>query len=77
MAQALEKVNVSKTEKNVFFCTKNGYTFPKFSFRQNPLYSQKSLTHKEKQPHTLSQHLVQQIPNNILLLLQAPEVRNG
>ena len=30
---------VSKTGKTVFFCTKNGYIFPKISFWQKPVFS--------------------------------------
>ena len=60
MAQALENVNVSQNGENVFFCTKNGYTFPKLFFGEIR-FSQKSW--RKKQPLIiLRQVLVQQTP---------------
>ena len=63
MAQALEKSEcVFKSGENVFFCTENGYTFPKFSFWRNPVFS-KVFDNRKKQPLTLSrQVLVKETP---------------
>ena len=76
MAQALEKMNVSKTfQKNGFFLQKMVILFQHSVFGEIQ-FTQKSLTHREKQSRTLQQILVSRNPNNITLLLQAPARRN-
>ena len=62
MAQALEKVNVSKTEKNVFFAQKIVIVFQS-SVCGEIQFSKKSSTKQKKQPHAFPQQvLVQQTP---------------
>ena len=80
MAQELEKVNVSKTEKNEFFCTK--IFFSKFQFLAKSSFLKKSCPIPKPTPYTSTASSYATNPNNILLLLQAPrsgphEVRNS
>ena len=76
MAQALEKVNMSPNlGKNVFFCTKNGYTFPKFSFWRNPVFSKVFDQWKQPTTYLSTTTFGATNPYNILLLLPAPALR--
>ena len=60
MAQALEKVNVSKTEK-MFFLQKMVKLFQNSVFGKIP-FSQKSLTHRERGKATVLQQVLEQKP---------------
>ena len=73
MAQALEKVNMSPNlgEKS----HRNGYTFPKFSFWRNPVFSKVFDQYKKATPYPFTTSPCATNPNNILLLLQAPAKR--
>ena len=57
---SIMKSEFDKKLRKMVFLKKNGNTFPKFPRWQNPMFSQKCLTHKERQPRTLPQDLVQQ-----------------
>ena len=62
MAQALAKVNVSKTEQNEFFAQKM-VIFSKFLFLAKSSFLKKILAHSTNQLHTFAQQvLTQQIP---------------
>ena len=59
MAQALEKVNMSPNLRRKFFAQKMVILLQNSVFDEIQ-FSQKSLTNRRKQPHTLPQVLVQQ-----------------
>ena len=71
MAQALEKVKMSPKLRKM--C----YHFPKLSLWRNPVFSEvlRKIEKATQCPPSTSPCATN--PNNIRLLLQAPEVRNG